>query len=87
MEESYKFPRKVIMEKAGISYVEEGPNVVYKNVIADDNNIKLLATIDQSDLGNAFSAMTFGKLLETIHQLEALEEAKALEDQVLDEVE
>ncbi|MBW6465443.1 MAG: hypothetical protein K0B06_02950 [Brevefilum sp.] len=81
MEEAYEFPRSVKMEKAGISYVEEGPNVIFMNVVLKDEEIKLILTIDQTDLGNAFSAMTYGKVITSMPLLEALEMAKGLEDQ------
>ena len=81
MDDQYEFPRKIVMEKAGISYVEEGPNLVYINIVEKDEIIKLIITIDQNDLGNAFNAMTFGKVIATMPLLEALEMAKTLDDQ------
>jgi len=81
MENNYEFPRSVIMKKAGISYVEEGPNVMFINIVMSDEKIKLILTIDQSDLGNAFSAMTYGKVITSMPLLEALEMARSLEDQ------
>lgn len=81
MENTDEFPRRVIMEKAGISYVEEGPNVMFINIVMTDEKIKLLLTIDQSDLGNTFNAMIYGKVLISMPLFEALEMARSLEDQ------
>ena len=85
MTDELKFPRNVVMDKAGIFYTERGPNAVFINLVADDDTIRLVVTIDQDSIGNSFSAMTFGKVIDSMPLVEALEKAKLLEAQAEDD--
>ena len=91
--EDIEFPRSIILKKAGITYTEEGPNVVYLNIVKsfdeekDKDMICLIGTIDQSDLANQFSAMTFGKLLYSMPLVEFLDRLTMLENAPEDYVE
>lgn len=80
-----KFPRQVNLNKAGIHYTEEGPNVMFVNLVQMDDKIRLVFTIDQDEVGNMFSASTFGRIIDSIPLAQALESAKELEKQPLEE--
>jgi len=82
MDKRITFPREVNMHKAGIFYKEEGPNVVFLNIVVSDDTVKLIVVIDQDEIGNAFSAMTYGHVIETITLADALDRAKIIETQV-----
>lgn len=76
VDEEIKFPRIVNLKNAGIYYKEDGPNAVFINLVEFEDNIRLVITIDQSYLGNEFSACTYGKLIDSIPLVEALKQAE-----------
>lgn len=85
MDGEYLFPRELVLEKAGVTYIEEGPNIIFINIVLAEDKVKLILSIDQDDFGSAFSVMTHGKIIASIPLLEALEFLKDFEDQLPDE--
>lgn len=80
--------REIIMENDGIGYVELGNAKVYVNLVLDNSKpetvellrtlldeeiFRLVIVVSDDDIGNGFSAMTFGKVLFTIKLIELLE--------------
>lgn len=69
---SIEFPRQVDLKSAGIYYEELGPNKAWINLIEQINRKErtkkeiLTLNIDQTEAGNAFTAMAQGYVIASL---------------------
>ena len=85
-----EYPRAVEMPNSGLYYSEQGPNSVYMNVILaktdlGEQEIRLVFTIDQSEIGNQFQALLHGQLLTSIKLMDAFANAMVLDEQNIED--
>ena len=83
--EEKDFPREVNMEKAGIGYVELGPNIISVHIVQGvsengEPNLQIVFSMSQTELGCEWNAMLKGNVLTSITLKDALDTLKPLED-------
>jgi hypothetical protein len=87
MEDGKEFPVEIIIEDAGIGYVEAGPSKAFISAVVsgeeadiqefyrvlDSVKMTLIMTIGDGGLDTQFTAMSYGKVLFTVAVSDALE--------------
>jgi hypothetical protein len=77
---------QIYLPKAGIYYSEEQNNSLYVHIVTyydketDKDMIALIGSIDQSEIGSQFTAMTFGKILYSIPMLQFIKDVGSIEN-------
>lgn len=87
--------RIVLIDTAAIGYMELGPLKAYLNLaignpkeinieeflaIIKKANLQIVLTIESDELSNAFTSMTFGKVIWTTSLLDILQDSKLVRD-------
>lgn len=89
--------RIVIIDTANIGYIEKGNLKAYLNLVVGNSqkidienflstiqeaDLQVVVTIESDELSNAFTSMTFGKVIWSAELLDILEDSKLTRDRI-----